>query len=98
MGTKSQTIEIEYNLEIHRTFEHGEPSDSNLESRSKILALARYVRRHHGLDKISRAQTRFTITRNKLKGTFFLTEFEPRTIKDVLNNESWIEAMNEEIE
>ena len=36
--------------------------------------------------------------RNKLKGTCFLIEFQPRTIKDTLENESWIEAINEEIE
>ena len=27
-----------------------------------------------------------------------LSEFEPRSIKDVLENEGWIEVMNEEIE
>ena len=38
------------------------------------------------------------MTRNKLKGTCLLAEFEPRSVKDALDNESWIEAMNEEIE
>lgn len=38
------------------------------------------------------------MTRNKLKGTCLLTEFKPRIVKDTLNNESWIEVMNEEIE
>ena len=38
------------------------------------------------------------MNRDKLKGTCFLIEFEPRIIKDALNNESWIEAMNKEIE
>lgn len=33
------------------------------------------------------------MTSKKLKGTCFLTEFEPRTIKDALNNESWIEEI-----
>ena len=28
----------------------------------------------------------------------FATKFEPRSMKDALDNESWIEAMNEEIE
>ena len=36
--------------------------------------------------------------RNKLKGTCLLAEFEPRSVKDALENESWIEAMNEERE
>ena len=38
------------------------------------------------------------MTRNKLKGTCLLVEFEPRNVKDALDNETWIEAMNEEIE
>ena len=38
------------------------------------------------------------MTRKKLKGTCFLTKFGPRTIKYYLNNKSWIEAMNKEIE
>ena len=38
------------------------------------------------------------MTRSKLKGTCLLADFEPRSVKDVLENESWIEAMNEEIE
>ena len=36
--------------------------------------------------------------RSKLKGTCLLVDFEPRSVKDALENESWIEAMNEEIE
>ena len=38
------------------------------------------------------------MTRRKLKGTCLLANFEPRNIKDALDNESWVEAMNEEIE
>ena len=38
------------------------------------------------------------MTRKKLKGTCFLTKFEPRTIKYALENKSLIEAMNEEID
>ena len=38
------------------------------------------------------------MTRSKLKGTCLLAKFEPRSVKDALENESWIEAMNEEIE
>ena len=35
---------------------------------------------------------------SKLKVTCLLVEFEPINVKDALENESWIEAMNEEIE
>ena len=38
------------------------------------------------------------MTRSKLKGTCLLVEFELRNIKDALDQESWVEAMNEEIE
>ena len=38
------------------------------------------------------------MTRSKLQGTCLLADFEPRNVKDALENESWIEAMNEEIE
>ena len=33
-----------------------------------------------------------------MKGTCFLIELEPRDVKDALDNEIWIEVMNEEIE
>ena len=39
-----------------------------------------------------------TLTRRKLKGTCLLVEFEPRNVKDGLENESWIETMKEGIE
>ena len=38
------------------------------------------------------------MTRSKLKGTCLLADLEPRNVKDALENESWIEAMNEEIQ
>ena len=38
------------------------------------------------------------MTRIKLKGTCLLAKFEPRSVKDALENENWIETMNEEIE
>ena len=38
------------------------------------------------------------MTRSKLKVTCLLANFEPRIVKDALENESWIEAMNEEIQ
>ena len=60
--------------------------------------LERYVRRHHVPNQIIRDKSDGTMTRNKLKGNFFLAEFRARNVKDVLDNESYIEAMNEEIE
>ena len=38
------------------------------------------------------------MTRSKIKCTYLIADFEPRNVKDALDNESWIEAMNKEIE
>ena len=56
------------------------------------------MRRHHAPDQIIGDKSNGTMTRSKLKGTCLLAEFEPSNIKDALDNESWVEAMNEEIE
>lgn len=85
MGTESQ---IEHNLEIHRTFEHGEPCETSLESRSNIHVLSIYVKRHHAPEKITGDQKKDTMTRKKLKGTCFLKKIETITVNDALKNES----------
>ena len=38
------------------------------------------------------------MTRNKLKGTCLLADFETRTVRNSLDNDNWVEAMNQEIE
>ena len=60
--------------------------------------MAKYIRRHHTPDQINGDKSDGTMTRSKLKGTCLLSEFEPRNVRDALKNESWIEAMNEEID
>ena len=50
--------------------------------------LARYVRRHHAPNQIIGDKSSGTMTRRKLKGTCLLAEFQPRNIKDSLDNES----------
>ena len=67
-------------------------------SKGKEPVLAKYVRRQYALDHIIGDKLEGTMTRSKLKGTFLLANFEPRSVKDALENKSWIEAMNEEIE
>ena len=54
--------------------------------------------RHHAPDQNIGDKLEGTMTRSKLKVTCLLIDFEPRSVKDALENESWIEAMNEEIE
>ena len=72
--------------------------DNANHSRGKEPVLAKYVRRHHLADQIIGDKSDGTMTRSKLKSTCLLADFEPRSIKDALGNDSWIEAMNEEIE
>ena len=60
--------------------------------------LAKYVKRHHTLDQIIEVKSQGMMIRSKLKGTCLLVNFEPINVKDALENESLIEAMNEEIE
>ena len=66
--------------------DHEEISETN--SKSKEAILARYVRRHYAPDQIIGDKLDGTMTRNKLKGTCLLAEFQPRNIKDSLDNES----------
>ena len=60
--------------------------------------LAKYIRRHHTSNQIIGDKSKGTMTRRKLKGTCLLADFEPRCVKDALENKIWIEAMDEEIE
>ena len=59
--------------------------------------LARYVRRNHASNQIIGDKTHGIMKRNKLKATCLLTNFEPRNVRNALDNEIWVEAMNEEI-
>ena len=72
--------------------------NNEIHSKGKEPVLAKYVRRHHSADQIIGNESEGTMTRSKLKSTCLLADFEPRNIKDALANDSWIEAMNEEIE
>ena len=90
-GTKSQTMGAKLDTKIHDEI-------SETHSKSKEPVLARYVRRHHAPDQIIGDKYDGIMTRRKIKGTCLLVEFEPRNVKDALDNESWVEEMNEEIE
>ena len=70
----------------------------NESSKTKEPVLEKYVRRHHASDQIIGDKLDWTMTRSKLKSTCLLANFEPRNVKNALENESLIEAMNEEIE
>ena len=72
--------------------------NSGIQSKGKEPILAKYVRRHHTPDQIIGDKSEGTMTRRKLKGTCLLAKFELKNIKDALDNEIWIEEMNEEIE
>ena len=60
--------------------------------------MVNYVTRHHTPDPIIADKLEGIMIRSKLKVRCLLAQFEFRSIKDALENENWIEAMNEEIE
>ena len=61
--------------------------------------LAKYVRRHHKPEQIIGDKDTGIQTRSKTKDpTCLLCEFKPKTTREALENEDWIEAMNEEID
>ena len=90
-GPESYTMGPEHDVE-----DHGKASGTS--SKPKVHVLARYVRRHHAPKKIIGDKLDGMMTRRKLKGTCLLVDFEPRNVKNALDNESWVEEMNEEIE
>ena len=90
-GPEPQTELPESQVEIQE-------EDNAIYSKGKELVLAKYVRRHHTLDQIIGDKLEGTMTRSKLKDTCLLANFEPRNVKDALENKSWIVAMNEDIE
>ena len=89
--SNSQTMEPEPEIEMHEEI-------YETHSKSKEPMLAKYVRRHHAPNQFIGDKSDRTMTRSKLKGTCLLAKFEPRNVKDALENEIWVEAMNEEIE
>ena len=80
-GLESHTMGPKLDIEDHEEV-------SGKKFKYKVLVLWRYVRRNHAPDQIIGDKLDETITRNKLKGTCLLAEFEPRNVKDALDNES----------
>ena len=61
--------------------------------------LAKYVTRHHPIEQIiGDKDTRPMTRRRSRSGTCLVIVLEPKIVKDALDNEDWIQAMNEEIE
>ena len=89
MSIEPKKIELEIEVE---------EVDNAIHSRGKEPILEKYVKRRHAPDQIIGDKSKGTMTRSKLKGTCLLADFEPRSVKDALENESWIEATNEEME
>lgn len=61
--------------------------------------LEKYVGRHHKLEKIIGDVESSVMSRKRLKDeTLLICEFEPKSVKDALDNEDWIQVMNKEID
>lgn len=77
---------------------HVETSEQSSKSRKKDARIAKYFIRHHAREQIIGGETKGILERKKLKVTFFLSEFEPWSANDALENEVWIEKVNDKIE
>ena len=91
-GPKSQSEATE--LEQLEPKVESQEDNNAIHSRVKELVLKKYVRRHHAPNQIIGNKLEGTMTRSKLKGTCLLVDFEPRNVKDALENESWIKVAN----
>ena len=61
--------------------------------------LSKYVRRHHPVDQIIGDEDARPMTRRRSRSDACLVcMLEPKTMKEALDNEDWIQAMNEEID
>ena len=111
-GTKSEDTELllektklEATKRLQKQIESKEPKFQSVEPKldtknrkTKEPVLEKYVKRHHGPNQIIGDKLDGTMTRRKLKGTCLHANFELRNVKNTLDNESWVEAMSEEIE
>ena len=64
-------------------------------TKDKEPFLGKYIRRHHAPDQIIGDKYDGTMKRRKLKGTCLLIEFEPRSVKDAVENEYWNKDSNQ---
>lgn len=73
--------------------------DENDDDHSTEPVLEKYVRRNHSPRRIIGDKNGRFMTRSKLKdNTCLISEFEPRIVKDALENEDWMNAMKKEID
>ena len=73
-GPESKTVGPKHDVE-----DHGEESGTS--SKSKVLVLTRYVRRHHEPDQINGDKSNGTMTMNKLTATCFLSKLNLDQLK-----------------
>ncbi len=68
------------------------------EERIKEPILEKYIKRHHAFEKIIGDKEFGVMTRKRLRSeTCLLCDFEPKSVKDALEDKDLIQAMNEEI-
>ena len=102
-ATKLQS-NVEFQIDDAELLDKEEHTDTKLE---KIIVeerrieprLSRYVKRHHPTEQIFGERNARPMTKRSSRGdTCLVSKLEPKTMKDALDNEDWILAMNEEID
>ena len=70
--------------------------DEETRAKSRI---SKYVRRHHPTKQIIGNKDANPIKRNRLSSeSYLLSQIEPKTVRDALEDDDWCKAMEEEIE
>lgn len=102
---ESQTSNVDHQIEnakhakLEPKLEQGRANELEInfqdepveDQRRKLLVLEKYVRRHHKPEQIIGDVESSIMTRRRLKdNACLLCEFEPKSIKDALDNEDWI--------
>lgn len=74
-----------------------EPEQDEQKIRDQVLA--RFVKRHHPENQIiGNKQVGMQMRIKSRQGTCLVCQYEPKNVKVALENEEWINAMNEEIQ
>ena len=74
------------------------PSGEIVQNQKTKLVLAKHVRKESFPYTNYWRQNCWNTNKKSRDSTCLIVDFEPRTFKDALDNEDWINAMNEEID
>ena len=92
---KQSKEQVDINEVLPKENLQDEPEDEEIR---KYPTLAMYVRSHHVPDQIIGGKGSRVMTRKRVRSnTCLVCDNDPKLVKDDLDNEHWIQAINKEI-